>query len=702
MSVSLLFRSVSLAMAGAGLVLLATAVMPQPSWRLLWYALPAAALGLTAPLILYRWRSFLRWHAALKATARARQQTHDEALLERSHERAVRLVESKGQALDYRARAISNAQISIWQVHVPTARVIFEGQHIGSSGFLPDTRIYEGRAWFERLHPQDAEQVEYRFREFLKQRVPVFEMEYRAPNERGGWRWVLARGLVIEKDDRGRTVMAAGTHTDIHQRKLAQIARAQEKALFDNGPVVLFRCRVDGDLVVDFISPNAASLWGFDLMHWSGVGRPLAFMVYPQDLPAVQASIRRAVDAGHISLDCQFRLMKGDGAAHWHSMRVVFELERGVTYARGYLVDIEERKLVEADAQGQNRHLSTLVRQLNLAQADSVVLQETSDMLNSADDLPEAFDILRRAADSLFPGWSGALSAANPQGGLTEVGQWGQPPAHDLEFEGRDCWGLRRGKPHSYSSHNRQVCCPHIHPPGTGGLASYVCLPMSANGETVGALHLFADTAATEPQVAEVALRAERFAETLKLAMSNLRLRAWLRDQATRDGLTGLYNRRLLDERLPVEIKRSLRDQAPASLAMIDVDHFKRFNDDFGHDAGDLVLKAIGQLLLDRVRVYDLACRYGGEELVLLMPSCHLQDAQVKLESLRQAIGGLEVRQQGKLLPRVTVSIGLAHTFGGSPELLLRQADEALYAAKHQGRNRLVVHVDDMASRESA
>src|SRR5690606_14209920 len=137
--------------------------------------------------------------------------------------------------------------------------------------------------------------------------------------------------------------------------------------------------------------------------------------------------------------------------------------------------------------------------------------------------------------------------------------------------------------------------------------------------------------------------RAERFAETLKLAMSNLRLRAWLKDQATRDGLTGLYNRRLLDERLPIEIKRSQRDQLPASLAMIDVDHFKRFNDEFGHDAGDHVLKAIGELLTDRVRVYDLACRYGGEELVLLMPNCLIEDAALKLEAVRQDIASLQL-----------------------------------------------------------
>ena len=167
-----------------------------------------------------------------------------------------------------------------------------------------------------------------------------------------------------------------------------------------------------------------------------------------------------------------------------------------------------------------------------------------------------------------------------------------------------------------------------------------------------------------------------------------------LRAQANLDGLTGIHNRRSFDEKLDEECRRHRRYGSPMALAMIDVDHFKRFNDDFGHDAGDLVLKSISELLMDRVRVYDLACRYGGEELVLLMPGCQMEDAIVKLEAIRIDVAALQISYQGFMLPPVTVSIGLAETHGGSAEALLRQADEALYRAKRQGRNRLVVQDD--------
>lgn len=685
-------------MAALGLVVLASALSFQGSWRPLWYVLPAMAAAGGLTLVFHRVRDFLRWHSALNTRLRALKEAREDELHRLAREQADLKLASKEHVMDHRARAIRSAQVGIWVAHLPSQRFTLEGIHLGSRDFLAESRTYEGRAWYERLHSQDVAQVEHRFLEFVSEPTADFEMEYRVPDERGGWRWVLSRGMVLEKDEAGHAVLAAGTHTDIHQRKMAQIAHRQERTLFNTGPVVLFRFHLDGARLVDFISHNAAPLWGFDEAGWSAVGRPASDLVHADDLPLLQDVLDRALQAGEPGMDCQLRLVRGDGSHHWHQMRILFETEQGVSYGRGYLIDIDERKRIEATAQSHNRSLSTLVQQLNMAQADSVVLQETSDMLNSAQDLPEAFEIVRRAADAVFPGWSGALSAVMPHGGLSLVGLWGRPPRQDPEFELKDCWGLRRGKPHGYFNDQRQVRCHHVHVEASQNLRPYVCVPMSANGETVGALHLFADQQVSNEQLSDVMARAERFAQTLKLAMSNLRLRASLRDQATRDGLTGLYNRRLLDERLPVEIKRSQRDQLPASLAMIDVDYFKRFNDDFGHDAGDRVLKAIAELLMDRVRVYDLACRYGGEELVLLMPSCRLEDAAIKLETIRADIARLQMSHHGQPLPAVTVSIGLAQTLGGSPESLLRKADEALYAAKRQGRNRLVTHASEHPS----
>ncbi|HAS50390.1 MAG TPA: hypothetical protein DCS21_01010, partial [Gammaproteobacteria bacterium] len=173
---------------------------------------------------------------------------------------------------------------------------------------------------------------------------------------------------------------------------------------------------------------------------------------------------------------------------------------------------------------------------------------------------------------------------------------------------------------------------------------------------------------------------------------SNLQLREALREQAIRDPLTGLFNRRYLDETLHRELHRCQRDHQPLAVAMLDIDHFKHFNDVYGHEAGDAVLQVVGGLLRQSLRASDIACRYGGEELTLILPGSTLADARIRLDSLRCAIMQLRVVYKKDDLPTITVSIGIAaageqETDGAA---LLGRADTALYLAKEQGRNRVI------------
>jgi diguanylate cyclase (GGDEF)-like protein len=169
-----------------------------------------------------------------------------------------------------------------------------------------------------------------------------------------------------------------------------------------------------------------------------------------------------------------------------------------------------------------------------------------------------------------------------------------------------------------------------------------------------------------------------------------------LRRQALRDPLTGLFNRRFFDAGLEQEIMRSRRSANPLSLLILDIDHFKNFNDEYGHEAGDAVLRAIGQLLQTQVRGGDVACRFGGEEFVILMPDAALQSAEVRGRQILEAIRGLEIPHQGHLLPPVTASLGVAEfpSHGSSAERLLEAADNALYKAKRSGRDRMVISGD--------
>ncbi len=180
------------------------------------------------------------------------------------------------------------------------------------------------------------------------------------------------------------------------------------------------------------------------------------------------------------------------------------------------------------------------------------------------------------------------------------------------------------------------------------------------------------------------------------------RLQAALQEQAIRDPLTGLFNRRYLDETLPRELSRCLRNGEPLVVAMLDLDHFKRFNDAYGHEAGDIVLRAVGDLLGKTLRASDLACRYGGEELTLILHGSTLEDAKLRLDSLRRAVRQTRIVYRGSELPAITVSIGVTAVEATETDAmaLLSRADAALYQAKAQGRNRVVAAVGGQPSNQ--
>ncbi len=164
-----------------------------------------------------------------------------------------------------------------------------------------------------------------------------------------------------------------------------------------------------------------------------------------------------------------------------------------------------------------------------------------------------------------------------------------------------------------------------------------------------------------------------------------------LREETLRDPLTGLFNRRFLDESLERELARTRRDNLPLALLMIDIDHFKQLNDTYGHPAGDEIIRRVGGLIQSRARSGDLPCRYGGEEFLLVLPNMTLATAVERAEEWRVAFAN-DWTVIGNHAVAVTVSIGVAvfPCHGGSARALIEAVDQALYAAKRGGRNRVV------------
>jgi diguanylate cyclase (GGDEF)-like protein len=220
-----------------------------------------------------------------------------------------------------------------------------------------------------------------------------------------------------------------------------------------------------------------------------------------------------------------------------------------------------------------------------------------------------------------------------------------------------------------------------------------MCIPLSAQNELIGILH-FCESQNT----GEVSLDDEwdmlgTIADSIALALANIRMRESLQFQAVRDSLTGLYNRRYLDETLPREIHRAGRHNQPVSVLVLDIDNFKRFNDTFGHDAGDIVIKSLANLMLSAIRTNDIACRYGGEEFIIILLNAPTDIALERAEQLRESASNLAITYKGQQLDAVTVSIGVS-TFpkhGTNRDELIVKSDMALASAKSNGKNRVAV-----------
>lgn len=323
-------------------------------------------------------------------------------------------------------------------------------------------------------------------------------------------------------------------------------------------------------------------------------------------------------------------------------------------------------------------------------------VQQMTELLQLSDSESDGRNIVAQAGPELFPEWPGALTFAGPKGEMEVAASWGGFQMPGLPCGEADCWAVRRGRLHLTSANGGvpglQPVCGHF---GGGsslppGITHAICAPLFTSSERAGALHLVTGAELQDDEVRSAVWGAETVADALKLSLANLRLRLSLREQAVRDWMTGLYNRRYFDEVLQHELSRSERTHDSLTLALLDIDHFKSFNDSFGHEAGDEVIKAVAKQLLGFVRSYDIACRVGGEELAVLLPRAHLQETCGRLDQLRERIGRMQLYHDGNALPAVTVSIGVAAIGQGSGDDILRRADVALYAAKHGGRNCLM------------
>ena len=360
--------------------------------------------------------------------------------------------------------------------------------------------------------------------------------------------------------------------------------------------------------------------------------------------------------------------------------------------------EIESQQHEEEVLRSANRQLSETVRNLEQRNREMNIVQQLSSLLQACLTAAEAHLVLNQSLPKLFPAGTGALFEWNTSVNLLEATvKWGQPPLHEAVFSPEECWALRSGHVHRVADPASPLLCPHL---SRLNSVNSICAPLVASGETLGVLTVQGGPyELSQPADAQQRLLSARqqLVETLAghiaLALANLRLREGLRAQSIRDPVSGLFNRRYLDETLPREIHRASRDGRDLGIIMCDLDHFKAFNDTYGHAAGDTLLRSFGELVARVVRAGDIACRYGGDEFVLILLDTSLETAERRAELLLREFRRIVIQYGDMFLNPGALSLGVgafpAH--GASAAALLRVADEALYKAKAEGGNRAVL-----------
>lgn len=326
------------------------------------------------------------------------------------------------------------------------------------------------------------------------------------------------------------------------------------------------------------------------------------------------------------------------------------------------------------------------------------VLNQMSDLFQECRTEPETYEVVASICHRLFPSDSGALYLKEDgTNTLRMMISWGEGVNGDAVFPCEDCLIQIKHDVYAVKHSAHQTICRHL---SSSPELGYLCMPIKAAEQVLGFLSLLLGNKDSGDSVDEGEMVIEsrqmvisRVAKHYALALLNLRLREKLRIEAIRDPLTDLYNRRYMEESLARETLRARRRGTPVGILMFDIDHFKTLNDTYGHEAGDKVLEKLGALFRKYTRSEDVACRYGGEEFLLILPETPLETVLQRAEELRKLIKDhLRIPWQDLVLS-VTISVGVAAFphHGSEVKQVVAAADGALYQAKKQGRDQVVV-----------
>ncbi len=598
-----------------------------------------------------------------------------------------------------------------------------------------------GDGWTRAVHPQDRQRAVAAWHEAVRSHQP-YQQDCRLLAD-GGDPIHVSMSALPERDENGAVVAWIGTCMDVTARHQAELAltraneelerrvRARteelEQANASLSREVEERRRAERERG-EILQRQAALLHSIPDMAWLK-DRDLRFLAINDRVAALLGVSGREVvgrsDADFMPADVALRNREEDlqvlrtgrslrldemgryGTQRWFEVvkSPVFDDRGAVVGVAGVARDISERKRIEEALRATNARLHALADELRLRAQARAAMNELGGLLAACSSLEAGREVLAGQIETLFPEGAGRLYWLEPDAGtLHSAACWGGSPRSAKRLPAAQCRALREGRAHHTPAGRPAAACAHVTPQPVGGA---VCVPLSVSGNAAGMLYWEGST----PAGTDEALSAERdnawrqwacsVGEYLELALYNIELRQTLHVQARHDPLTDLFNRRYMEEALERELRRAERSRRPMGVIMADLDHFKRYNDTFGHAAGDRLLVALAECLRAHVRAGDIVCRYGGEEFLVILPEASLELVTQRAEELRAAVAHHLSAILHRSAPAnlsdngtgVTMSLGVAVYPEHAREAgeLVRAADDALYRAKRDGRDRVAI-----------
>jgi len=486
-------------------------------------------------------------------------------------------------------------------------------------------------------------------------------------------------------------------------------ARLYDKyhSLFENALEGLFLCSTEGRF--QDVNPSFIRLLGYENREdmFSTVSELERLIVCPEDHEGIRGILRE----NGTCVSREIQMFQKDTNRIWVSFsgRVLLDLQNRPTAYEGSIVDISERKMLETHQKKHQEQLEGLVRErtseltaANLKLNESIRVEQfrawgmsllniMNDLLNECRSEAETYTVVMETCQQLFDTDSGCLRITNEMDELKTVFSWGEFSEGDLGLPQKACPIFQKERYHLQSFKESMDGEEDFFP---------FCIPLKGQAENLGIFSIHFQSSESDDTAPEERRRiiqskrnmAVRLVEQYALLLANLRLRETLKIESTHDPLTGLYNRRHMEKSLEREVSRCRRKKTHLGIILLDIDHFKTFNDTYGHALGDRVLKELGRYLKNNARTEDIACRYGGEEFLLIMPESSLMSTAGRALDIRDGISSIRVTCGEERLG-CTISAGVAGfpNHGTKIETVLECADQALYRAKKEGRDRVVI-----------